>query len=360
MKKLAFLYPIAVFVFSLNSFSITRADFEGQWEDCKDLLRQAQLKLDDWRKTTRCFDPESYSAYQKQTSSLSAWKEHFGKVDMEVIEINSKICKDYVPSSDLSTIDKPMDREITEPVIVSLKPLKGTRREGFFHGKKKRSYLKHVKSAVSFGGCGVKIPRIRFVAAFAPKPSDIYMEANYIDKNKSFYKEVSSPDEKSWFVDVEIGNYSKISYKNLASRVPRRNEDGSVNKNPVVFFVRDALDPEDEDLKRSKYNGKAGGFAASRKSQQSIDDFSTRSYSNNVCYVGSDSKTHEKDYLPGSSTLAHELGHLCTEQEFGAAQKKAGRMLPPNLMSHTPSNNNGDFGFLCPMVRDCEIVTKTQ
>ncbi len=360
MKKLAFLYPIAVFVFSLNSFSITRADFEGQWEDCKDLLRQAQLKLDDWRKTTRCFDPESYSAYQKQTSSLSAWKEHFGKVDMEVIEINSKICKDYVPSSDLSTIDKPMDREITEPVIVSLKPLKGTRREGFFPWKKEEILSQACKAAVSFGGCGVKIPRIRFVAAFAPKPSDIYMEANYIDKNKSFYKEVSSPDEKSWFVDVEIGNYSKISYKNLASRVPRRNEDGSVNKNPVVFFVRDALDPEDVALAKSKYKGKTGGFAATTRSSQSTDDFSMKTYTKHVCYIGSDSKVVDPEYLPGNSTLAHEIGHLCVDQAYDDERRRQGRDLPPNVMAHRPSNGNGDFGFLCPMVRDCEIVTKTQ
>jgi hypothetical protein len=351
MKKLILL---CISVFFLQN---TKAG-NPKWDDCVDLVRQAQLKLDDWKKTTRCVDPETYSAYQKPTTSLSAWKQHFAKVEMEVIEINSTICRDYVPSSDLSIIDSPMDREITEPVIVSLKPLKGTRREGFFPWKKEEILSQACKSAVSFGGCGVKIPRIRFVSAFAPKPSEAYMDIYSIKKD--FYKEVSSPDEKSWFVDVDLEIHSKISHKNLASRVPRRNEDGSVNKNPVIFFVRDVLDTEDEDLKRSKYNGKAGGFAASRKSQQSIDDFSTRSYSNNVCYVGSDSKTHEKDYLPGSSTLAHELGHLCTEQEFGAAQKKAGRMLPPNLMSHTPSNNNGDFGFLCPMVRDCEIVTKTQ
>lgn len=355
MKKLVFLYSAVVFFLSQHTYS--KSD-DSYWDDCKDLIRQAQLKLDDWKKTTRCYDPESFSAYQKPTNSLSAWKEHFAKVEMEVIEINSTVCRDYVPSSDLEIIDRPMDREITEPVIVSLKPLKGTRREGFFPWKKEEILSQACKSAVSFGGCGVKIPRIRFVSAFAPKPSEAYMKMNSIKND--FYKEVSSPDEKSWFVDVEIGNYSKISYKNLASRVPRRNEDGSVNKNPVIFFVRDALDPDDEALAKSKYKGKTGGFAATKTAKQSIDDFSTRSYTKNVCYIGSDSKVVDPEYLPGNSTLAHEIGHLCVDQAYDNERRRQGRQLPPNIMSHTPSNGNGDFGFLCPMVRDCEIVMKKQ
>ena len=348
--KLKILYSAVLF--SSISFAYTDAD----WDGCRDILTQAQMKLDDLKKTS-CPTPQDYKGWHQRTNDEEAWKEQFRNPKIEIIELNSKTCTQYIGEENNKYVEEKMSYEISEPVIVSVRPYKGMSINGVFPWKKEEVIEQACKSAVSFGKCGVKIPRIKYIVAAINPPS---ITGGY-DK---FYKySVESNTEKSFLVDVQSGKDENLepmdeSFRNMSRRVPRRNDDGSINKNPVIFFIRNALGGELA-KKLIRADGNIGSFAATKESPDSKDEFGSRTYPLNTYYIGVGSKENFSKYMPGASVLAHELGHFCTE--FNYEKPIRGVFDPlPNIMSHDYSKRNGEFGRLCPMVQNCGFVQKSQ
>lgn len=344
--KLKILYSAVLF--SSISFAYTDAD----WAGCKDILTQAQMKLDDLKKTT-CPTPQDYKAWHQRTNDEEAWKEQFRNPKTEIIELNSATCSKYIGDENTKYVETKMNYEISEPVVVSVRPYKGMSIPGIFPWKKEEVIEQACKSAVSFGKCGVKIPRIKYIVAAINPPS---ITGGY----EKYYKEVESSTEKSFLVDVQSGKNEELesmdeSFRNMARRVPRRNEDGSINKNPVIFFVRNAFGG----LRTIRSDKKVGGWAGSPESPDSRDEFGNRTYPLNTYFIGSESKEMLQKTMPGASVLAHELGHYCLERTYDE-QLQNNQNLPPNIMSHNHSKANGEFGHLCPMVRNCGFVQKSQ
>ncbi len=344
--KLKILY--SAFLFSSISFAYTDAD----WAGCKDILTQAQMKLDDLKKTS-CPLPQDYKAWHQRTNDEEAWKEQFRNPKIEIIELNSKTCTQYIGEENNKYVEEKMSYEISEPVIVSVRPYKGMSIPGVFPWKKEEVIEQACKSAVSFGKCGVKIPKIKYIVS-AINPT---IRGGAYDK---YYKEVDSNTEKSFLVDVQSGKSNDFesmdeSYRNMSRRVPRRNDDGSINKNPVVFFVRNVFGG----LRAIRSDKKTFAFAATKDSPQGTDEFGRKTYTLNNYFIGADVKQEDAKQIKGSSALAHELGHYCTESVFDD-QAENNPNLPPNIMSHDLDKRSGDFGHLCPMVRKCGFVQKVR
>ena len=336
-------------LFSSISFAYTDAD----WAGCKDILTQAQMKLDDLKKTS-CPTPQDDKGWHQRTNDEAAWKEQFRNPKIETIELNSSTCSQYIEEENQKYFEEKMNYEISEPVIVSVRPYKGMSIPGVFPWKKEEIIEQACRSAVSFGKCGVKIPKIKYIVAAINPPS-------IVGGYEKFYKyNVESNTEKSFFVDVQSGkdeNFESMeeSFRNITRRIPRRNDDGSINKNPIIFFVRNAFGGQ----KEVRSDGKVGGWAGSPESPDSRDEFGQRTYPLNTYFVGTESKDNFSKYMPGGSVLAHELGHFCTENIYDFQIKEAFNPRP-NIMSHNHFRRNGDFGHLCPMVQNCGFVQKVR
>ena len=337
-------------LFSSISFAYTDSD----WAGCKDILTQAQMKLDDLKKTS-CPTPQDYKGWHQRTNDEEAWKEQFKNPKIETIELNPSTCSQYIGEENQKYVEEKMNYEISEPVIISVRPYKGMSIPGVFPWKKEEIIEQACKSAVSFGKCGVKIPKIKYIVAAINPPS---ITGGY----EKYYKyNVESNTEKSFFVDVQHGNNENFesmddSYRNMTRRIPRRNDDGSINKNPIIFFVRSVFGGQN----KVRSDGKVGGWAGTKESKQiGKDEFGGRTYPLNTYFIGTEIKEEDEKQIKGSSALAHELGHFCTENIYDFQTKEAFNPRP-NIMSHDLQRRNGDFGHLCPMVQNCGFVQKVR